>query len=150
MELTGDKLIPASQKEVWDALHDVDRLQHCIPGCESLEWTSETDIKGRITTKIGPVKASFNVRMDVSNAVPTESFTLSGQASSGALGFAKGAVDITLVEVAEGCQLNYVSTTKIGGKIAQLGSRLMKGTSDKLTNEFFEKFVESFNTAQEL
>lgn len=149
MELTGDKLIPASQKEVWDALYDVDRLQHCIPGCELLEWTSETEIKGRITTKIGPVKARFNIQMEVSNAVPTESFTLSGQASSGAHGFANGSVEISLTEVAEGCQLVYVSTTKIGGKIAQLGSRLMKGMSDKFTNEFFDKFVGTFNAAQE-
>ena len=149
MELTGVKSIPASQKEVWDALHDVERLQHCIPGCESLEWTSNTDIEGRIKTKIGPVKASFNVKMNVSNAVPTESFTLSGQASSGAHGFASGSANITLKEVAEGCQLNYVTTTKIGGKIAQLGSRLMKGTSDKFTNQFFEEFVKSFDTAKD-
>lgn len=142
MEMNGSHIIPASRETVWDALNNPDVLRACIPGCEELEMSSPTEMSATVVTKIGPVKAKFKGDVTLENLNPPNSYTISGEGKGGIAGFAKGGADVTLTEVPEGTQLDYNVDAKVGGKIAQLGSRLIDSTARKLADQFFTNFSE--------
>jgi len=142
MELTGEYRIEAPRDRVWDALNDPDVLRRCIPGCESLEQISSTRMTARTETKIGPVKARFTGEVTRSDVNAPESCTLSGEGKGGAAGFAKGTARVRLAEDGAATVLTYTVDATVGGKLAQLGSRLVAGTARKLSDEFFGRFAE--------
>ncbi|WP_417410952.1 SRPBCC family protein [Hoeflea sp.] len=142
MEMNGSQRIEASREEVYAALNDVDILRQCIPGCESIEKTSDTEMNAKVTLRVGPVKASFTGKVTLSDLDPPNGYTISGEGSGGMAGFAKGGAKVDLVPDGDATMLNYAVKAEIGGKIAQLGSRLIDGTAKKLAAEFFSKFSE--------
>jgi carbon monoxide dehydrogenase subunit G len=135
-------MIAASKTRVYEALNDTEILTACIPGCEELIRHSDTELEAKVVLKIGPVKAKFtgNVTLDQTGA--PENFSLTGKGNGGAAGFAKGGADVTLIEQGDGTLLKYTAKAEIGGKLAQLGSRLIVGTAKKLASKFFVKFAE--------
>ena len=141
MDLKGEFRIPASRQQVWEALNDADTLRASIPGCQSLEKLSDTDFNARVLSKIGPVKAKFATKITLSNLKPPVSYTLSGQGQGGVAGFAKGSADVTLLEENSETVLRYSARVQVGGKLAQVGSRLLKGSARKLAEEFFGNFA---------
>jgi len=142
MDMSGEQRIEASVEKVWAALNDVEVLKQAIPGCQSLEKTSETEMTATVTLKIGPVKAKFNGEVELTNLNPPHSYTIVGEGKGGIAGFAKGGADVALAEDGSGTILTYSAKADVGGKIAQLGSRLIDSTSKKLAGQFFEKFGE--------
>ena len=141
VDMNGEERINASIDKVWTALNDADVLKACIPGCESLEKKSDTELAATVTLKIGPIKARFNGEVELKNLKPPHSYTIAGEGKGGIAGFAKGGADVTLKE--EGpdvTTLIYVAKADVGGKIAQLGSRLIQSTSKKLATQFFSEF----------
>ncbi|TCD14893.1 CoxG family protein [Oricola cellulosilytica] len=142
MELQDEVRISAPRDEVYAALNDPEILRQCIPGCEELIKHSDTELEAKVLLKIGPVKARFggNVTLDPSQA--PERFSLRGEGSGGAAGFAKGGADVELVEEGNETILRYDAKADIGGKLAQLGSRLVTSTSRKLAGTFFKNFAE--------
>lgn len=142
MDISGEYIIPASRELVWDLLNDPEILQQCIPGCEEVVVSGDDEFTAKVTLKIGPVKAKFGGTVRLSDKVHPESYRISGEGKGGIAGFAKGGADVKLSEADEGTQLNYDVDAQIGGKIAQLGSRLIDSTSKKLANKFFETFCE--------
>ncbi len=148
MELSEEIRINAPRERVYAALNDPEVLRQCIPGCEEIIRHSDTELEAKVVLKIGPVKARFagKVTLDPSNA--PESFSLSGEGKGGAAGFAKGGADVTLTEDGDATILAYTARAEIGGKIAQLGSRLIQGTAKKLSAQFFSKFKEVVEAAE--
>ena len=142
MEMNGEQLIAASKEKVWEALNDPEVLKASIPGCKSLEKTSETEMAATVELKIGPVKAKFDGEVELLNLNPPTSYTISGEGKGGIAGFAKGGADVELVEDGDATILSYTAKADVGGKIAQLGSRLIDSTAKKLAGQFFEKFGE--------
>jgi len=142
MEMNGSQRIEASREAVYAALNDVDVLRQCIPGCESIEKTSDNEMNAKVTLRIGPVKASFTGKVTLSDLDPPNGYTISGEGSGGMAGFAKGGAKVDLVPDGEATILNYTVAAEIGGKIAQLGSRLIDGTAKKLAGDFFARFSE--------
>lgn len=142
MEMSGEELINASRQEVWDALNDPDILQKSIPGCESVEKESDTAFAAKVKVKIGPVKATFNGHVTLSNIDAPNGYTITGEGKGGAAGFGKGGADITLKDADNGTILAYDVNASVGGKMAQIGSRLIDGTAKKLAGEFFANFNE--------
>lgn len=142
MDLSDEILIPAPRERVYAALNDPDVLRVCIPGCEELEKTSDTELEAKVVLKVGPVKARFkgNVTLDPTGA--PGHFSLTGQGNGGAAGFAKGGADVTLEAQGDETLLRYDAKADIGGKLAQLGNRLVQSTSKKLAAQFFENFKE--------
>ena len=140
MEMNGSHIIPADRQTVWEALNNPDVLRACIPGCQELEMSSPTEMSAVVVTKIGPVKATFKGDVTLENLNPPQSYTISGEGKGGIAGFAKGGADVTLTEVEGGTQLDYAVDAKVGGKLAQLGSRLIDSTANKLAAEFFNNF----------
>lgn len=141
MEMSGRYRIPAPRQKVWEALNDPDILRQCIPGCDSLDQDSETELTAKVTAKVGPVKATFSGKVTLSNINAPESYTLSGQGQGGVAGFAKGGADVSLNEDGDTTILQYQATADVGGKLAQIGSRLVKGAAQKTTREFFGNFA---------
>ena len=141
MELTDEVAINAPKDVVYAALNDPEILRRCIPGCEELVQHSPTELEAKVQLKIGPVKARFSGNVVLDNAGAPDAFSLSGQGSGGVAGFAKGGADVTLAEDGDGTLLSYTAKAEVGGKIAQLGSRLIKGTAAKLSGKFFEQFA---------
>ncbi|WP_187968020.1 CoxG family protein [Aquibium microcysteis] len=143
MNLEGRETIGAPIDKVWAALNDPDVLRECIPGCESLEKTSDTEMAATVSLKIGPIKARFAGAVTLLNLNPPHSYTIQGEGKGGIAGFAKGGADVVLEEAGpQETQLSYTVNADVGGKIAQLGSRLIASTSKKLAGEFFAKFNE--------
>ena len=142
MELTGEQIIKANRDTVFAALNDPDILKEAIPGCESLEKTSDNGFNAVVGLRVGPVTAKFNGSVTLENLNPPESYTLVGEGKGGAAGFAKGKADVVLEPDADGTLLKYTVKADLGGKIAQLGARLMQSTANKLSGEFFGKFAE--------
>ncbi len=140
MKLTEEIKIDAPRDQVYAALNDVEILRQAIPGCEELEQLSETELTATVQAKVGPVKAKFKGSVTLSELNPPESYTISGQGKGGAAGFAKGSAKVTLSEDGGGTILRYEVDADVGGKLAQVGSRLIEGTSKKLAGEFFETF----------
>jgi len=142
MDINGEFEIPASRQRVWEALNDPDVLAQCIPGCESIERESDTELLAKMKAKIGPVKARFESHISLSNLDPPNSYTLSGEGKGGPAGFGKGSADVTLADSGANTMLSYTATLQVGGKLAQVGSRLVGGAARKIANDFFSKFAE--------
>jgi len=142
MELTGQERIAAPRAQVWQALNDPEILKACIPGCESIELLSPTEMKARVALKLGPIKASFAGQVTLSDIDPPNGYTISGEGSGGSVGGAKGSAHVQLTEDAGATLLNYNVSSQVTGKIAQLGSRLVDATAQKLAGDFFGKFRE--------
>ena len=142
MQMNDNQRIPASKEKVWAMLNDPAVLKQCIPGCESLEMTSPTEMTATVVIKVGPVKASFGGKVTLSDLDPPNSYRISGEGSGGVAGFAKGGATVRLeAETAEVTVLHYDVDAQIGGKLAQLGSRLIDSTAKKLAGEFFTRFA---------
>ncbi|MFK0275749.1 carbon monoxide dehydrogenase subunit G [Ensifer sp. NPDC090286] len=140
MDMTGEERIAAGRDAVWRGLNDPEILKRCIPGCQSLEMTSPTELAAVVKIKIGPVSASFTGNVVLSNLNPPESYTISGEGKGGIAGFAKGGADVALTEDGDETVLRYDVKAEIGGKLAQLGSRLIDSTAKKLAQQFFADF----------
>lgn len=140
MELTGTKTIAADTATVWAHLNNPGTLKACIPGCEELTGSPESGFSATVKQKVGPVKATFHGEVTLENVVVGTSYTIVGEGKGGVAGFAKGGADVTLKAVDEGCELTYNATAKVGGKLAQLGSRIIGGFARKMANQFFDNF----------
>lgn len=140
MDMNGSQRIEASRELVYAALNDVDVLKQCIPGCESIEKTSDNEMNAKVTLRVGPVKASFTGKVTLSDFDPPNGYTITGEGSGGMAGFAKGSAAVKLEADGDATILHYTVKAEIGGKLAQLGGRLIDATATKLAGEFFEKF----------
>lgn len=147
MDMSGEERIAAPREAVWAALNDPETLKACIPGCQSLTMKSPTELEAVVKIKIGPVSATFTGEVTLSNLNPPESYTISGEGKGGIAGFAKGGADVRLREDGAGTILSYEVKAQIGGKLAQLGARLIDSTSKKLATQFFNDLGESLNGA---
>lgn len=149
MEFTDEILIPAPRDRVYAALNDTAILQNAIPGCEELIRVSDTELEAKVVLKIGPVKARFNGKVTLDQTGAPGSFTLQGEGAGGVAGFAKGGAVVTLEERGTETLLSYTATADVGGKIAQLGSRLIVGAAKKLADHFFTTFAEQVTAEAE-
>lgn len=140
MELSGERSIKAPRETVWAALNDPDVLKACIPGCTALEKTSDTSFEATVKQKVGPVSATFKGAVELSDINAPESYRISGEGKGGAAGFAKGGANVSLAEADGGTTLSYQVDAKVGGKIAQLGARLIDGFAKKMADQFFANF----------
>ena len=140
MDMTGQYRIPAPRERVWAALNDPATLKASLPGCQSLEKVSDREFAAIVVAKVGPVQAKFNGNVTLSNLNPPESYTIAGEGKGGAAGFAKGGADVSLLEEGEVTVLTYTARADVGGKLAQLGSRLIDGTAKKMADQFFANF----------
>jgi uncharacterized protein len=140
MIIEGEEKIEAPVQKVWEALNDPEILRECIPGCESLDKKSDTEMAAVVSLKIGPIKARFNGEVQLVNLNPPHSYTIQGEGKGGIAGFAKGGADVSLKEDGDVTILSYAAKADVGGKMAQLGSRLITSTSKKLAGEFFSNF----------
>ena len=142
MEMAGERLIAAPQHTVWSALNDPEILKACIPGCESLELIAEDEMAAVASVKLGPIAAKFSGRVRLTDIDPPNGYTLSGEGKGGPAGFAKGAARVRLTSKPEGTLLRYTVEAQVGGKMAQLGARLIDATAKSMADQFFTKFVE--------
>lgn len=141
MDMSGERRIAAPRQAVWDALNDTEMLKLCIPGCESLERTGEHDLKATAAVKIGPIAARFTGLVHLTDLNPPTSYRISGEGQGGVAGFAKGGADVRLSDDGAGTLLNYDVKAQVGGKIAQLGARLIDATSKQMADLFFDRFT---------
>jgi len=142
MEMTGEQLIPVPQAEVWRGLNDPEVLKACIAGCESIEKVSDNEYKVIIVAAVGPVKAKFSGKLLLSDLNPPNSYSLSFEGSGGAAGFGKGGAQVSLKSESAGTRLSYSAKASVGGKLAQVGSRLIDGVARKMADDFFVAFNE--------
>jgi hypothetical protein len=147
MEMTGEYRIPASREKVWEALNDPEVLKRCIPGCEELIKESDTELTAKVTTRVGPVSAKFTGKVTLSDINPPESYKISGEGQGGVAGFARGGAEVSLEEDGDETVLRYTATAQVGGKLAQIGSRLIDSTAKKMANDFFGTFAEEVGAA---
>ena len=140
MDMTGERLIPAPRQRVWDALNDPAVLKDCIPGCESLEKTGDNELRATAAIKIGPISARFTGKVQLTDLDPPTSYRISGEGQGGVAGFAKGGANVNLADQGEDTLLKYVVNAQVGGKIAQLGARLIDATSKQMADMFFNRF----------
>jgi len=141
MTMTGEVQLPAPRQVVWEKLNDPDVLKATIPGCESLEKTSDTGFNAVAVTKIGPVKARWKGKVTLTDLDPPNGYKIVGEGEGGVAGFAKGAATVNLTDKDGGTLLTYNVDAQIGGKLAQLGQRLINGAAKKMADEFFQKFA---------
>lgn len=145
MEMTNTRVVPAPIDAVWLALNDPAALKACIPGCKSLERIGDDEWQATMAARVGPVSATFSGRMRMTDSTPPTGYTLKFEGQGGAAGFANGEAKVTLMSAAENqTTLTYVAKAQVGGKLAQIGSRLIDGAAAKLADEFFEKFSAQF------
>jgi hypothetical protein len=149
MDMQDSQRIAAPREVVWAALNDPDVLKAAIPGCDEIEKIGDHELQAKVTLKIGPVKASFSGRVTLSNIDPPNGYTISGEGQGGAAGHARGGADVSLEADGEETILHYTVRAEVGGKIAQLGSRLIDATAKKLAGEFFERFAATLAPAAE-
>lgn len=142
MKMSGEYRVEAPIERVWDALNDPEILKQAIPGCDSIERLSETEMTAKVTARVGPVKASFTGNVTLSDLDPPNSYRISGEGKGGAVGFAKGGANVSLEADGDATILRYEVDATVGGKLAQLGSRLIDGTAKKMAGEFFSNFAE--------
>lgn len=142
MDMTGEYRIAASRQAVWDALNDPEILKAAIPGCQNLEKTSDTAFTATVQAKVGPVKATFSGDVTLSDIDPPNGYTISGEGKGGGAGFAKGGAKVSLEEDGDATLLKYTVHATVGGKLAQIGSRLIDSTAKKMANDFFGKFAD--------
>ena len=140
MEMKGEQLIPASQADTWAALNDPAVLKECVPGCESIEKSGENAYTVLMTARVGPVSAKFKGKMTLSNIVPPKSYSIAFEGQGGVAGFAKGGADVSLSPEGQGTKLSYHARANVGGKLAQIGSRLVDAAANKVANDFFTAF----------
>ena len=140
--LSGVSRLKADRETVWAALNNPEVLKASIPGCESFEPTGENEFEAEVGAKIGPVKAKFKGKVELQDIVPSESYRLVGEGAGGAAGFAKGGAVVRLTDIEGGTELSYDVSANMGGKIAQLGARLMTNTAKKYADRFFDAFAE--------
>lgn len=145
MQITGDYQLIAPPESVWRAIHDDAVLQRCIPGCKSIERLSDDQLRAVVTTKVGPVSATLKGLITFSEQNPPQTLYLTGSGDGGIVGFAKGGARVALKPVPEGTHLSYEIDVSIGGKLAQLGQRLLAGTAKKNSDIFFNNLVAYFN-----
>lgn len=143
MEMTGEQIIPAAQQETWDALNDTEFLKSCVPGCESMEQVGPNEYAVLMVARIGPVSAKFKGKMTISESNPPTSYALAFEGQGGVHGFAKGTARVSLAaKSADETVLTYQAKANVGGKLAQIGSRLVDAAAQKVAGEFFAAFRE--------
>lgn len=143
MELTGERLLPLSRERVWDALNDPEILKLSVPGCESLERVDDTHYKLVMAAAVGPVKARFNGKLALTDLQAPQSYSMSFEGSGGAAGFGKGTAHVELAPEGDGTRLVYKANAQVGGRLAQVGARLIDGVARKMAEEFFGRFTEA-------
>ncbi|NMM44044.1 carbon monoxide dehydrogenase subunit G [Rhodospirillaceae bacterium KN72] len=142
MDMQGEYRIPAKRETVWEALNDPEVLKACIPGCQELTRTEDGGFEASVKAKVGPVSATFKGAVRLENVNPPESYTIAGEGKGGAAGFAKGGADVKLTEDGDETILNYEVKAQVGGKLAQIGARLVDSTAKKYATDFFATFAE--------
>jgi len=142
MDMTGEYRIAAPRQKVWEALNDPDILKQCIPGCETITKLSDTEMTATVRAKVGPVSARFGGKVTLSDIDPPNGYRISGEGTGGPAGFAKGGATVKLVDDAGATKLSYVVDANVGGKLAQIGSRLIDATARQMAENFFTKFAE--------
>ena len=143
MELKGEREIPASQEATWNALNDPETLKACVPGCETMDQTGENEYEATMKFKIGPVNARFKGKLNLENVMPRDSYTIRFEGQGGVAGFGKGTADVSLESIApDKTLLRYEAKAQVGGKIAQIGSRLVSSAAAKVADDFFKRFAE--------
>jgi carbon monoxide dehydrogenase subunit G len=143
MEMLGNRRLGVTQQQAWEALNDPETLKKCIPGCDKFEPTGDNQYSVALAVKVGPVSAKFNGKVSLADIVAPDSYKLSFEGQGGVAGFAKGASSVSLKPVAdgsEGCELDYTVQAQVGGKIAQLGQRLIDGAAKSTADDFFKRF----------
>lgn len=143
MKMSGEYKIEAPREKVWAALNDPQVLKQSIPGCDEIEQTSDTSFTAQVTAKVGPVKAKFSGAVELTDIDAPNGYRISGEGKGGAAGFAKGGANVSLEEDGGGTLLKYEVDAQVGGKLAQLGARLIDGTAKKMASQFFENFAEA-------
>ena len=141
LEMSGEYVLPQSRETVYAALNDAEILKKCIPGCEELEKVSENEFAAVVKLSVGPVSARFKGKVRLEDLDPPNGYRIAGEGEGGVAGFAKGGASVQLTEVPEGTQLTYKAEANVGGKIAQLGQRLLAGTAKKIADKFFSNFT---------
>ena len=145
MQMNDSQRIPASKRKVWEALNNPDILKQCIPGCQSLEMTTPNEMTATVVLRVGPVKATFGGKVTLSDLDPPKGYKISGQGDGGVAGFAKGGATVKLAPKNGGTVLSYNVDAQIGGKLAQLGQRLVNGAAKKVADDFFANFANAVN-----
>jgi uncharacterized protein len=149
MQLISHRSVPASIETTWAALNDPETLKACIPGCESVERTSDHEFRMAMTARVGPVSAKFTGKIALSDVVPPSSYRISFEGQGGGAGFARGEATVALVAEDGGTRIDYSATAQVGGKLAQIGSRLVDAAASKVADEFFARFVERLGARPE-
>jgi len=142
MEMTGEQLIPASQQDTWNALNDPEILKACVPGCESIDAIGENEYQVLMVARVGPVSAKFKGKLSLSDLNPPNSYSIAFEGQGGAAGFGKGGAQVSLAQEASGTRLSYAVKASVGGKLAQIGSRLVDAAARKISEDFFKAFTE--------
>lgn len=142
MEMSEERSIPAPRDQVWQALNEPDVLKEAMPGCDQFEAIGDNEYLAQITAKVGPVKARFKFKIVLQDVEQPNGYTLNGEGQGGAAGFAKGSARVELEEVADGTLLRYTVKANVGGKLAQLGARLIDATAKKMADAFFANFID--------
>jgi uncharacterized protein len=142
MELTSSRTVPASVEATWAALNDPETLKACIPGCESIERVSDTEFRVTMTARVGPVAAKFSGRIVLADLVAPQSYRMTFEGQGGAAGFARGEARVALSAQGADTRIDYSASAQVGGKLAQIGSRLVDGAAAKVAEDFFARFVE--------
>ena len=145
MDMTGEVRLPAPRETVWRALNDPEILKRSIPGCEEIQKLSDTEMTAKVSAKVGPVSAKFTGKVTLSDLDPPNGYTISGEGQGGVAGFAKGGAHVSLKDDTGGTMLSYKVNAQVGGKLAQIGSRLVDGTARKLADQFFDRFAAAVN-----
>ncbi len=149
MEMSGEQLIPASQQQTWDALNDPEMLKQCVPGCESIDPIAENQYQVLMVARVGPVSAKFKGKLTISEMNPPNSYSIAFEGQGGAAGFAKGGANVRLSEEAGQTKLGYDVKANVGGKLAQIGSRLIDAAAKKVADEFFQNFNRKMSAAED-
>jgi carbon monoxide dehydrogenase subunit G len=142
MEMKGEQLVPASQQDVWNALNDPRMLKECIPGCEALERVADNEYMVLMVSRVGPVSAKFKGKLTLADVNPPRSYSLAFEGQGGAAGFAKGGAQVQLSSQDGATRLSYEAKANVGGKLAQIGSRLIEAAAKKVADDFFRRFNE--------
>jgi hypothetical protein len=143
MDMSGEYRIRASKQSVWDALNDPETLRASIPGCQTVEKVSENQMTATVVAKVGPVKATFKGKVTLSDLDPPHGYTITGEGQGGPVGFGKGSATVCLAEEGDETVLSYTASAQVGGKLAQIGQRLVDSTAKSMTTQFFTSFAEA-------
>lgn len=147
MDMQGSRSLAITQQQAWDALNDPEVLKACIPGCDKVEATGENQYAVGMAVKIGPVSAKFAGKILLSDIVPPQSYKINFEGQGGVAGFGKGTSEVKLTPNGSGCELDYTVHATVGGKVAQLGQRLIDGTAKSMSEDFFKRFDEAMQKA---